>query len=124
MVVFVRKVRTASGATAVQIAERQDGRDKVLEHLGSSLRWALEGIVCPDRSSAGVPGNFSLGHQNCQLGLGPRRPHVLEDVVTPAAPFSELDLRRARTARRLPDEHHNANPTHQRGTSIQTLTSR
>lgn len=34
--VFVRKVRTASGATAVQIAERQDGRDKVLEHLGSA----------------------------------------------------------------------------------------
>lgn len=33
---FVRKVRTASGATAVQIAERQDGRDKVLEHLGSA----------------------------------------------------------------------------------------
>jgi hypothetical protein len=35
-VVFVRKVRTASGATAVQIAERQGGRDKVLEHLGSA----------------------------------------------------------------------------------------
>jgi len=35
-VVFVRKVCTASGATAVQIAERQDGRDKVLEHLGSA----------------------------------------------------------------------------------------
>jgi len=35
-VVFVRKVRTASGATAVQVAERQGGRDKVLEHLGSA----------------------------------------------------------------------------------------
>jgi hypothetical protein len=35
-VVFVRKVRTASGATAVQIAEREGGRDKVLEHLGSA----------------------------------------------------------------------------------------
>jgi len=34
--VFVRKVRTASGATAVQIAERQGGRDMVLEHLGSA----------------------------------------------------------------------------------------
>ena len=33
---FVRKVRTASGATAVQIAERQSGRDKVLKHLGSA----------------------------------------------------------------------------------------
>jgi len=35
-VVFVRKVRTASGATAVQIAERAGGRDKVIEHLGSA----------------------------------------------------------------------------------------
>jgi len=35
-VVFVRKVKTASGATAVQIAERQAGRDRVLEHLGSA----------------------------------------------------------------------------------------
>ena len=33
---FVRRVRTASGATAVQIAERKNGRDKVLEHLGSA----------------------------------------------------------------------------------------
>jgi len=35
-VVFVRKVKTASGATAVQIAERAGGRDRVLEHLGSA----------------------------------------------------------------------------------------
>ena len=33
---FVRKVKTASGATAVQIAARVAGRDKVLEHLGSA----------------------------------------------------------------------------------------
>jgi len=35
-VAFVRKVKTASGATAVQIAERVAGRDRVLEHLGSA----------------------------------------------------------------------------------------
>ena len=34
--VFLRKVRTASGATAVQIAERKNRRDVVLEHLGSA----------------------------------------------------------------------------------------
>lgn len=34
--VFLRKVRTASGAVAVQIAERAGGRDKVIEHLGSA----------------------------------------------------------------------------------------
>lgn len=32
----MRRVRTASGATAVQIAERQGGRDRVLEHVGSA----------------------------------------------------------------------------------------
>lgn len=34
--VFVRKVRTGSGAMAVQIAERKHGRDKVLKHFGSA----------------------------------------------------------------------------------------
>lgn len=34
--VFVRKVPTASGATAVQVAERVSGRDSVLKHFGSA----------------------------------------------------------------------------------------
>lgn len=34
--VFLRKVRTATGATAVQIAERAGGRDRVIVHLGSA----------------------------------------------------------------------------------------
>lgn len=33
---FLRKVKTASGATAVQIAERKNRRDVVIEHLGSA----------------------------------------------------------------------------------------
>jgi hypothetical protein len=33
---YIRKVRTASGATAVQFAAKQGRRDKVLEHLGSA----------------------------------------------------------------------------------------
>ncbi|WVN79224.1 IS1634 family transposase (plasmid) [Rhodococcus sp. M8-35] len=36
MAAYIRKVRTASGATAVQIAAKHDRRDKVLEHLGSA----------------------------------------------------------------------------------------
>jgi hypothetical protein len=36
VVVFVRKVPTASGATAVQIAERVGDRDNVIEHVGSA----------------------------------------------------------------------------------------
>lgn len=34
--VFLRKVKTASGATAVQIARREHRRDVVIEHLGSA----------------------------------------------------------------------------------------
>ena len=34
--VFLRKVKTASGATAVQIARRENRRDVVVEHLGSA----------------------------------------------------------------------------------------
>ena len=33
---FVRKVKTASGATAVQIAVKEGRRDKVIKHLGSA----------------------------------------------------------------------------------------
>ena len=33
---FVRKVKTASGAMAVQIAVKEGRRDKVIEHLGSA----------------------------------------------------------------------------------------
>ena len=33
---FVRKVKTASGATAVQIVEKRNGRRQILEHIGSA----------------------------------------------------------------------------------------
>ncbi len=33
---FIRKVRTASGATAVQIAEKDGRRNKIIEHVGSA----------------------------------------------------------------------------------------
>lgn len=33
---FIRKVTTASGATAVQVAEKIAGRDKVVKHIGSA----------------------------------------------------------------------------------------
>jgi hypothetical protein len=32
----VRRVKTASGATAVQIVEKRNGRRRVLEHVGSA----------------------------------------------------------------------------------------
>ena len=33
---FLRKVKTASGAMAVQIAVKEGRRDKIIEHLGSA----------------------------------------------------------------------------------------
>lgn len=36
MAPFLRKVKTASGATAVQIADKTDGTYRILEHLGSA----------------------------------------------------------------------------------------
>ena len=36
MGLFIRKVRTASGATAVQIASKQYGVRKIVEHIGSA----------------------------------------------------------------------------------------
>ncbi|WP_137725717.1 IS1634 family transposase [Prescottella subtropica] len=36
MAAYIRKVRAASGATAVQIAEKKGGRRTILEHLGSA----------------------------------------------------------------------------------------
>ncbi|UTM38027.1 hypothetical protein MX572_04300 [Rhodococcus pyridinivorans] len=36
MAAYIRKVRTASGATAVQIAVKQGGRRTIVEHVGSA----------------------------------------------------------------------------------------
>lgn len=41
---WVRRVRTASGATAVQIAEYVDGRRRIVAHLGSARQEAKERI--------------------------------------------------------------------------------
>lgn len=43
--VFVRKVRTASGAVAVQIAHRAAGRDVIDQHLGSAHTDAELGVL-------------------------------------------------------------------------------
>ena len=42
---YVRKVRTASGAVAVQVARRDSGRVVILEHVGSAHTDAELGIL-------------------------------------------------------------------------------
>jgi hypothetical protein len=44
-VAFVRRVRTASGATAVQIAEYVGGRQRIVKHLGSAHTEAELGVL-------------------------------------------------------------------------------
>ncbi|MEV5054346.1 IS1634 family transposase [Arthrobacter sp. LAR12-1-1.1] len=43
--VFIRQVRTASGATAVQIAEYMRGRQRIVEHVGSAHTEAELGVL-------------------------------------------------------------------------------
>jgi hypothetical protein len=43
--VFVRKVRTASGAVAVQVMRKAGRRDEVIEHIGSAHTDAELGVL-------------------------------------------------------------------------------
>lgn len=43
--VWIRRVRTASGATAVQIAESVDGRRRIVRHVGSARDEAELGLL-------------------------------------------------------------------------------
>jgi len=44
-VAFIRKVRTTSGATAVQIAEYAGGRQRIIKHVGSAHTEAELGLL-------------------------------------------------------------------------------
>ena len=44
-VAFIRRLRTASGATAVQIAEYADGRQRIVKHVGSAHTEAELGVL-------------------------------------------------------------------------------
>jgi hypothetical protein len=67
--VFVRKVKTASGAIAVQIARREHRRDVVVEHLGSAHTDAeVAALVMIGRAK------IEEGQGALDLGLGPATP--------------------------------------------------
>ena len=61
---YVRKVRTASGATAVQIAETVQGRRRIVEHIGSAHTEAeLAALI------AVAKGKIDAGQQHLDLQL-------------------------------------------------------
>ena len=75
---FIRRVRTASGATAVQIAEYVLGRQRIVEHVGSAHTEAELGVLLERaRQLLGDPAQGAL-----DLGVEPTPPAV--GLVSPA----------------------------------------
>ena len=77
---FLRKVKTASGAMAVQIAVKEGRRDKVIEHLGSAHTEAELAALMEIGRHRIAPGQLSLD-------LTPTPPAVSE-LSAPAGPVS------------------------------------
>ncbi len=77
---FIRRVRTASGATAVQIAEYAVGRQRIVKHLGSAHTEAELGVLLEQaRDLIGDPDQQAL-----DLGVEPA-PRVAGMVDAPDA---------------------------------------
>jgi hypothetical protein len=70
MVAFLRKVQTASGATAVQVVAKEGRRYRVLEHLGSA------------HSEAELAALMHLGRERLHAG----QEHLDPDRTSKAAP--------------------------------------
>jgi hypothetical protein len=79
-VVFIRRVRTASGATAVQIAEYVDGRQRIVQHVGSAHSEAELGVLLARARQLLEP----AGQEVLELGVEPA-PAVTPLVSSPAA---------------------------------------
>lgn len=65
---WVRKVRTASGATAVQIAESVAGRRRIVRHIGSAHDEATLGLLVDEANRLLA----SDAQGELDLGLAPR----------------------------------------------------
>lgn len=60
VVAYVRKVRTASGAVAVQVARKEQGRAVILAHLGSAHTDAELGILLEQAKAMVIGGQVAL----------------------------------------------------------------
>jgi Transposase DDE domain len=85
---FVRRVRTASGAVAVQVVTRRGGQVERVEHLGSAHNDAELALLL-----AAARERLSPGQETLELGEVPARPARMEDLAdwtadrrAPAAP--------------------------------------
>lgn len=78
---FIRRVRTKSGATAVQVAEYRNGRQEILTHVGSAHTVAELGLL-EERARAWMADD---GQAEFDLGITPT-PGVTSLVPPPAGP--------------------------------------
>lgn len=91
--VFVRKVRTASGATAVQVVEKRRGKLRVIKHVGSAHTDAELGLLMDraDEILVGDQGVLDLGIEDAvrqeSVLPGPgRQSQLLEPAHTVEGP--------------------------------------
>lgn len=85
-VAWIRRVRTASGATAVQIAESVGGRRRIVAHVGSAHTEAELGVLVERaRELMGNPGQGEL-----ELGVEPVAARV--SLVGAAGPAVLFDV--------------------------------
>ena len=87
---FLRKVKTASGATAVQIVEKRHGVRTILEHLGSAHDEAeLEALIRIGRDK--LHANGLIGSERTADFAGLRALHRREWVRGLNPPASSRD---------------------------------
>jgi hypothetical protein len=76
-------VRTASGATAVQIAEYVEGRRRIVAHIGSAHTEAELGLLV--EHARGLLDDAAQGELDLGIEPGPRRAQLISPVVGAAA---------------------------------------
>ena len=106
--VWIRRVRTASGATAVQIAESVDGRRRIVRHVGSARDDAELGLLM--EAAQRLLADDSQGELD--LGITPKAVRV--QMVAPPAKALFTDAADVPVGRELvarPPNDHRHPPT-------------
>ena len=82
LVAWVRRVRTASGATAVQIAEYVDGHRRIVAHLGSAHTEAELGLLL--EAARDLLRDDAQGELDLEVKPTPRKASLVAPVSGPA----------------------------------------